>query len=784
MYLAPMLGVLGPLGAVLGGLLGGLGGAGLGSLFGGEEKVGAYTAITGSDQWSMGILEDSESGAYASGGFGMTFGLSDRGSNKIDATQYQAAFNGLASLTNAIEDFFGPDLAAKVKAGLGDVNEIFLSTDLPTALRTIVNTIAREAGATGETVGVVFERLTGNLSGTAEEIATQVQEAMQTTSAAIAIAEGLTGTALGDALGLTDDLTQASLTLVDYALNAKEAGETTAAALGRIIADVSALDQALYLSADATTATGQGFVNLALQLEQAAEDAGVSISQLTAMQAAYYDNFYSEEEKAQKQRDDAIDALRGWNDTLGLSGEAIIDTKQEFRSYIESLDLTTEAGMSAYVEAMKLMGAIVSLDDAMNKLGDGIDDLTDKYADQRQSLEDLANSLDPESPLRGYDVGSMASTLAAAGYTGDIWDTAAIGEFVRTLTLMDDAGGDAGKAVLDLADKLGLLSDTAQERADLEMRLLELVGTDEEILAEQRRRELAAIDDVNRAILENIYAVEDQIAAINEEADARTQAIEEKYQAELDAINASAQAQIDAINATAEAQQEALQEQQEALRAAYEAEMEAIQAAQEAAQETLSLWEGMLSSIQSAIDQFETELLDGIAYAAAAAQLAYWAQTGTLPSTQEELDAVLKAVGSNDASNYTSAADFAAAQQANYANLLVLESNTEDQVDVAQATLDAIEAQTEAMQEAYDEQIRALQDQSAAISEAQQAQIDAVKEWQEAEIDALNAWQEAELAPSTPGKQSRWRRLNRLSKTRIPSLWTASHSIPPMATPS
>ena len=80
---------------------------------------------------------------------------------------------------------------------------------------------------------------------------------------------------------------------------------------------------------------------------------------LAIAQASYYQNFFSEEERFETALNSAQTELDLFNSSIGLTGEAALDTKTELRDYIEALDLTTVAGRKALESALGLQGALL-----------------------------------------------------------------------------------------------------------------------------------------------------------------------------------------------------------------------------------------------------------------------------------------------------------------------------------------------------------------------------------------------------------------------------------------
>ena len=89
-----------------------------------------------------------------------------------------------------------------------------------------------------------------------------------------------------------------------------------------------------------------------------------------------------------------------------------------------------------------------------------------------------------------------------------------------------------------LAERQARAADVARERFGLVNRVLELQGRDSQLLARIRADELSAADASNRAILRNIFALEDQAAASEKAADA-TQRAADAAKALFDAVDES-----------------------------------------------------------------------------------------------------------------------------------------------------------------------------------------------------------------------------------------------------
>ena len=287
-------------GAILGGLLGGVGGGFLGSLFGGDDepRPGAYSAIT--TQGGMGMLEG---GVGAKGGFGLTFGMSNVGSKNVDMEEYQATFDAFAKVTQSMSDFFGADVAKQIEESIKQATGenwskdgiMRLSMDVDGAMKEIVNMIANHAAATGDEVALVFDAILGDVTGTAEEIANQVEKAMGATQGLLLATKQLKGTAIGDAFNLVGDSAENAKKLVDFALTMKEAGEATADAVIRVTTELGQLDFAMQKTQTSIAGMSQTQIG---ELAAVLADAFGGVEKLVTAQQAYYEQFTTATEKA------------------------------------------------------------------------------------------------------------------------------------------------------------------------------------------------------------------------------------------------------------------------------------------------------------------------------------------------------------------------------------------------------------------------------------------------------------------------------------------------------
>jgi hypothetical protein len=230
------------------------------------------------------------------------------------------------------------------------------------------------------------------------------------------------------------------------------------------------------------------------------------LENFTQATGAYYQAFYSEAERNAKAAEQMTKALSG----LGLAMPA---TNAEYRKLVEAQDLTTEAGR-------KQWAALIALAPAFDQVTAAAAQAVQRIASERTSLE--------------------SQLLQAQGNTAEIRrrERNALDESNRALYDQVKALEDAKTAQEKYNDAM---ANIASERASLEIQLLQARGETAEI----RRRERAALSESNRALYDQIKAIEDAKAA----QEAYTQALsaaQSALSAAMDRVQ-SAQSAVDAV---------------------------------------------------------------------------------------------------------------------------------------------------------------------------------------------------------------------------------------------
>lgn len=217
----------------------------------------------------------------------------------------------------------------------------------------------------------------------------------------------------------------------------------------------------------------------------------------------------------------------------------------DFADNIDAILAPLDAASTSFEQlsqALELVQIVDRLNDSFGKLGSGLSSLSGASADTIRSFVQAVGGLDglnerlqffyqeftSDSVKFSDNLNLITEVLASVG--SELPTTrAAFSQYFNTL------GPDAFAKVSGALKAIDTYYDTIEQRAQqiaeeekanaealanqrltLEQRLLQLQGN----TAELRRRELAALDPVNRAIQEQIYALEDNLQLQNQRTDA------------------------------------------------------------------------------------------------------------------------------------------------------------------------------------------------------------------------------------------------------------------------
>ncbi|NCU20687.1 hypothetical protein EOM89_08105, partial [Candidatus Falkowbacteria bacterium] len=421
----------------------------------------------------------------------------------------------------------------------------------------LVERIAQAAGRSTKEIGIAFAAMVGDLSGTAEEVGEQIQAAMVASALAVELSNNYNDN-LGQMLGLTGDIGSDVQLLRGYVNDFGRDGETSADTLVRLSTQLGLLDRA----SEQTSTRLEGLAArdlIALSTQLA--DAFGSLDTAAQAMAFSYDQFSTNAEKvgdtvkALVERilaavPDLQEAMQAWSIT------GMPETREAFENLIAGLDLTTESGRLLYAELLKLAPAFDALYDSIEAFQDWLLG-SDAVAKATAELTKVFGEWGMGLPATRAELEALYNSGA---FTAE--QLAILGGLLKELGLVF---GDLGQAAEEV-------KQVVVDYTDLYIRLAEAQGNDALALQLRRQQELAnAADDTSRAILLQIYALEDAAAAVeaHEKALAAAAAEAEKirraaYDREVEAIrarNEAAQRAADEANRAAEEALRAMQEQ-------------------------------------------------------------------------------------------------------------------------------------------------------------------------------------------------------------------------------
>lgn len=375
----------------------------------------------------------------------------------------------------------------------------------------------------------------------------------------------------------------------------QQMGEGLFETLTRVAAEMATFNYYTDAMGLAFNATGLS----AIAVQQNIAELSGGMDKLTENMQTYYEEFFSEEERAANQ----MKLLSAEMKNLGY--DIVPGSREGFRNLVEAIDLTTESGQKQFAGLMSLSEVFADLIPATESLVEAQRSAKD-IAQERANLERQLLQLQGDTAtMRAQDLSALdASNQALQQQIWALQDQAAATREAET----------AARA-LEQAQKA-----VANERYNLETQLLQAQG-DTVML---RARELEKLDESNRAIQLQVWALEDLAAAnnlaqqsANELAQKHTKVASERYgletqllqvQGKTDEIRARELMQLDESNRALQLQVWALEDQKAAAELAAQAQADASRAqeqaledARRAAEEQRKLAQGVHDSISDAL---------------------------------------------------------------------------------------------------------------------------------------------------------------------------------------
>jgi hypothetical protein len=418
----------------------------------------------------------------------------------------------------------------------------------------------------------------------------------------------------------------------------------------------------------------------AVEATQSVAKLAGGFDQLNSDMSSYYNNFFTDSEKTKA----GLDAI---SKALADVGVVMPTTREGFRAIVEGLDLSNEAQAKQFAALMNVNQAFAQLVPATKEVSDSAQELKDTYdaiAEQHKTLSEKLfdiTATDAQKRQRELDAALSVENRAIQEQIYAALDAkAAIEQQAQAQEEANKAAADTAKeaeqiakdladaqikAAEELAAKLKAIAD---ERYGLESELLRLQGNTTEL----RARELAKLDESNRALKEQIYALElaNEILAKQKEVSSERYGLEsellqlqgntvELRKRELDKLDLSNRAlkeQIYALEDSKVAADAATKAADEAAKA----QEQMIQDAQKAAEEQRKLAQGVYDSISGALRALlgESDTLNGMSQARAKMTLQgalVTAKAGGSLVGYAGLEDALKTVQSVDKNTFSSA---------------------------------------------------------------------------------------------------------------------------------
>ena len=407
--------------------------------------------------------------------------------------------------------------------------------------------------------------------------------------------------------GYIEQVSQVTRTIEATGPSFARTGETAVQTLTRLASSISTINPVMELLGLQLFDTSLAGADLASTMA----DAFGGLENFTQVTAQYYQDFFSEAERT-------AHVTAQLTEALGAMGMTLPTTRDAFRQLVEAQDLTTEAGRRNFSTLMQLSGTFAAITPVLEDVADAGEAVTD-------TLRSAADILNERQGLERQLLQLQGDTAALRALERAALDASNRALFDQITALEDSqaATAAAAQAAQEAADAERALAAErdriAQERAGLERQLLQLQGD----TAALRALDRAALDASNRALFDQITALQDSQAATaaaaqsaQEAADAERALAAERdriaqeraglerqllqLQGNTAALRALDRAALDASNRALFDQITALEDAQAAAAAAAQAQRE-YTAAVEAAQAAVERARSAVASAESGV---------------------------------------------------------------------------------------------------------------------------------------------------------------------------------------
>jgi hypothetical protein len=369
------------------------------------SKIPVIGGVFGAVKSLIGSLFGSKTTITGTGLYGGAQSLGGILSSGFDASYYsdikkEKKFFGIKTGTSYSTQFTGADPT--------------LENQFTLILRSFNDAIGAAAGPLGESTAAIEQRLSGfivnigkiDLTGLTGE---QITERL--TAVFGAAADQMAGAAFPGVAKWQ----KAGEGLFETAVRVASTVEAVTGALGSL----GAVSQAMSIDAK---------LGLAAQFD--------SVGELTSAAEAYFERFYSKEERARAR-------LAQFGDVFASLGLTLPSSLASYRQLVEAQNLTTEAGQETYATLLRMAPAFAELQEAMNGAKSAADVLAERQDLERKLLELRGDT----AAIRALDLAKLDASNRALQQ--QVWAVQDAQEAARAAEALRDAWRGVGDSIMD-----------------------------------------------------------------------------------------------------------------------------------------------------------------------------------------------------------------------------------------------------------------------------------------------------------------------------------------------
>ncbi len=349
---------------------------------------------------------------------------------------------------------------------------------------------------------------------------------------------------------LTETLTGIGESLAKTALgttNYSRIGETSVETLTRLSGSLMTVNETFKILGESLYSTSLAGADMASQLV----DLFGGMDQFKAVTSSYYENFFSESERA-------ANSIKLVSSAIGALGLNMPKTREEFRSLVDAQDLTTDSGRKVYTALLQLSGAFAEVVPASTQAATAVEQAADVMTAAMKSLKDEQAQLEIDLLMAQGRTSQAVSAQRAKDIAG--------------LTQAEIAAYDYNQALKAQIKTIEQAAAVSKERASLEGQLFRIQGNTVAL----RARERESLDATNRALYDQIAALEDAKAVADERISLEGQLLQAS--GNVAAIRANELASLNAANRSIQERIYALEDEQKRTEERKNLEMQLLQA--------------------------------------------------------------------------------------------------------------------------------------------------------------------------------------------------------------